>query len=70
MIALLHDSANSFIVRPAENDLKSNGFLDNYSMKATKREQVNDKLIVLKLLSNYTRDLMTLYEYSYTYSIY
>jgi hypothetical protein len=70
MIALLHDSANSFIVRPAENDLKSNGFLDNYSMKA-KREQVNDKLIVLKLFtSNYTRDLMTLYEYSYTYSIY
>jgi hypothetical protein len=66
----LHDSANSFIVRPAENDLKSNGFLDNYSMKA-KREQVNDKLIVLKLFtSNYTRDLMTLYEYSYTYSIY
>jgi hypothetical protein len=69
MIALLHDSANSFIVRPAENDLKSNGFLDNYSMKA-KREQVNDKLIVLKLLSNYTRDLKTSYEYSYTYSIY
>jgi hypothetical protein len=70
MIAVLHDSANSFIVRPAENDLKSNGFLDNYSMKA-KREQVNDKLIVLKLFtSNYTRDLMTLYEYSYTYSIY
>jgi hypothetical protein len=69
MIAVLHDSANSFIVRPAENDLKSNGFLDNYSMKA-KREQVNDKLIVLKLLSNYTRDLKTSYEYSYTYSIY
>jgi hypothetical protein len=69
MIAVLHDSANSFIVRPAENDLKSNGFLDIYSMKA-KREQVNDKLIVLKLLSNYTRDLKTSYEYSYTYSIY
>jgi hypothetical protein len=70
MIALLHDSANSFIVRPAENDLKSNGFLDNYSMKA-KREQVDDKLIVLKLFtSNYTRDLKTSYEYSYTYSIY
>ncbi len=50
-------SSNSFIVRPV-NDLKSNGFLDNYSMKA-KREQDDDKLMVIKLFScNYARDLL------------
>jgi hypothetical protein len=39
------------------NDLKSNGFLDNYSMKA-KRKRVDDKLMIIKLFtSNYARDL-------------
>ena len=52
-------SSNFFIVRPV-NDLKSNGFLDNYSMKA-KREQVDDKLMVIKLFScNYARDLLNI----------
>jgi hypothetical protein len=40
------------------NDLKSNGFLDDYSMKA-KREQVENKLMVIKLFaSNCARDLI------------
>ncbi len=39
------------------NDLKSNDFLDNYSMKS-KREQMDGELMVIKLfVSNYTRDL-------------
>jgi hypothetical protein len=32
------------------NDLKSNGFLDNYSMKA-KREQVDEEMMNIKLFA-------------------
>jgi hypothetical protein len=40
------------------NDLKSSGFLDNYSMKA-KRKRVDEELMVIKLFaSNYARDLI------------
>jgi hypothetical protein len=39
------------------NDLKNNGFLNNYSMKAT-GEQVYEKIVIIKLfVSNYERDL-------------
>jgi hypothetical protein len=39
-------------------DLKSNGFLDNYSMKA-KREQVDEEMMIIKLFAgNYARDLL------------
>ena len=39
------------------NDLKSNDFLDNYSMKS-KREQMDGELMVIRrFVSNYTRDL-------------
>ena len=41
--------------------MKSNGFLDNLRMKA-KREQMDDKLMVIKLFaSNYARDLLFTY---------
>ena len=39
------------------NDLKSNGFLDNYRMKA-KRKRVNEEQMIIKLFaSNCARDL-------------
>ena len=50
-------SSNSCTVIPV-NDLKSNGFLDNYSMKSTKEQVNEDILMVIKLFaSNYARDL-------------
>ncbi len=53
--------SNCCTVKPV-NDLKSNGFLDNYSMKA-KREQDNGDLFIIKLFSsNYAKDLL-LFEY-------
>ena len=51
-------SPNSCAIKP-ENDLKSNGFLGISRKIATKREQADDKLMVIKLfVSNYARDLI------------
>jgi hypothetical protein len=51
--------SNSCTVRPAVNDMKSCGFLDNYSMKA-KGEPDDDKRLIIKLFAgNYARDLIS-----------
>jgi hypothetical protein len=39
-------TSNSCTVRPAVNDLKSNGFLDNYGMKAKKGQEIDELLII------------------------
>jgi hypothetical protein len=41
---------NSCTVRPAVNDMKSCGFLDNYSMKA-KGKPDDDKRLIIKLFA-------------------
>jgi hypothetical protein len=41
---------NSCTVRPAVNDMKSCGFLENYSMKA-KGDPDDDKRLIIKLFA-------------------
>jgi hypothetical protein len=60
--------SNSCIVRQAVNDMKSNGFLDNYSMKA-KGEPVDDKRLIIKLLQVIMRDLIKQMFGEYVYSV-
>jgi hypothetical protein len=43
-------SSNSCTVRPAVNDMKSSGFLDNYRMKA-KGDPDDDKRLIIKLFA-------------------
>jgi hypothetical protein len=51
-------SSNSCTVRPV-NDMKSSGFLDNYSMKS-KGKPDDDKRLIIKLFAGkYTRDLIS-----------
>jgi hypothetical protein len=49
--------SNSCTVRPAVNDMKSCGFLDNYRMKA-KGDPDDDKRLIIKLLQVIMRDLI------------
>jgi hypothetical protein len=70
---VLHDSANSFIVRPAENDLKSNGFLDNYSMKAKSGHFIEEMAVIKMFSCNYARSntiyLLVLFFFNLLYHI-
>jgi hypothetical protein len=52
-------SSNSCTVRPAVNDMKSSGFLDNYCMKS-KGKPDDDKRLIIKLFAGkYARDLIS-----------